>query len=117
MRSSVMRKQIWLCLAVLVAAYAFQPTVAFAGFMQFNLVSDLSTMAPVTDPNLKNPWGMSFGSTSPFWVSNQATGTSTLYNALPLPSKVPLTVAIPPAGGGGPTGQVFNSTASDFQIP
>jgi uncharacterized protein (TIGR03118 family) len=112
-----MRKKLWLCLAVLMAAYAFQPTVAFAGFMQFNLISDLPTMAPVTDPNLKNPWGMSFSAKSPFWVSNQGTGTSTLYSALPAPSIVPLVVSILPAGGPGPTGQVFNSTVSDFQIP
>jgi uncharacterized protein (TIGR03118 family) len=112
-----MRKKLWLCLAVLIAAFAFQPTVAFAGFMQFNLISDIPTMAPVTDPNLRNPWGMSFSPKSPFWVSNQGTGTSTLYSALPGPSIVPLVVSIPPAGGPGPTGQVFNSTTGDFMIP
>jgi uncharacterized protein (TIGR03118 family) len=62
---------------------------------------------------------MSFSSMSPFWVSNQASTTSTLYNTLANPVKQGLTVNIvpPAAPPGGPTGQVFNSTASDFQIP
>jgi uncharacterized protein (TIGR03118 family) len=117
-----MKKQVWMCLASLIAAQAVLPSVARAGFMQFNLVSDISTMAPITDPNLKNPWGMSFGAgtfPTPFWVSNQATGTSTLYTALPSPAGPLLTVTIPPTGGppSGPTGQIFNSTSSDFMIP
>jgi uncharacterized protein (TIGR03118 family) len=89
-------------------------------YVQTNLVSDLiAEGATPADPNLKNPWGMSFSGTSPFWVSNQGSGTSTLYNALSVPVTQSLVVAIP-AGGGpptGPTGQVFNSTASDFMIP
>jgi len=118
-----MRKQVWLCVAALMAAYALKPTMAFAGFMQVNLVSDNPpsnpSIAPVTDANMRNPWGMSFGPTTPFWISNQATGTSTLYTALPGPSTIPLIVSIPTAGGGppsGPTGQVFNSTG-EFMIP
>jgi hypothetical protein len=38
----------------------------FAGsFVQTNLVSDLPGAA-YTDSNLKNPWGMAFGPTTPF---------------------------------------------------
>src|SRR5262249_13858136 len=53
----------------------------------------------------------------PFWVSNQVTGTSTLYNGAgqPFPVGNPLVVTIPPSGSGNPTGQVFNDT-SDFNI-
>jgi uncharacterized protein (TIGR03118 family) len=89
-------------------------------FAQTNLVSNVSG-ALETDPNLVNPWGMSFSASSPIWVSDQASGVATLYNALPTPPVVvPLVVTIPPAGTTpptGPTGQVFNSTTSDFQIP
>ena len=49
-------------------------------YTQTNLVSDINGFAAVTDPNLKNPWGMSFSATSPFWVSNQGSNTSTLYD-------------------------------------
>jgi uncharacterized protein (TIGR03118 family) len=75
------------------------------GFYQVNLTSDVPGLAPNLDPNLKNPWGFSFSATSPFWVSNQVTGTSTLYNAFGVPNA--LVVSIPPTPGGGPTGQVF----------
>ena len=85
-------------------------------FTQTNLVSDVPGMAGTTDPNLKNPWGVSFGSTSPFWVSNQGSGTSTLYSGAG--TIVPLVVTIP--GGtppvSGPTGQVSNSTTG-FALP
>ena len=98
---------------------------AVPSFKQTNLVSDIANPAGgapvIVDPSLKNPWGMSFSATSPFWVSNQRTGTSTLYRSNADGStvtKVPLTVTIPPAAGrtvGSPTGQVANST-SDFVI-
>jgi uncharacterized protein (TIGR03118 family) len=80
-------------------------------FTQVNLTSDIPGMAQHTDPNLKNPWGMSFGPNTPFWVSNQVTGNSTLYGTTGAPA--PLVVTTPP---GGPTGQVFNGT-SDFAQP
>jgi len=85
-------------------------------FVQTNLVSDIPGLAPVLDPNLKNPWGVSFSPTSPFWISDQRTGVSTLYNGqgVPQPQFTPLIVTIPPSG---PTGQVFNSTAADFIEP
>lgn len=68
-------------------------------FLQTNLVSDIPGLAPVTDPNLKNPWGVSFSATSPFWVSNAASNTTTLYNTS---NQLQLTVGV----SGGPTGQV-----------
>ncbi|WP_406698981.1 TIGR03118 family protein [Singulisphaera sp. Ch08] len=79
-------------------------------YRQTNLVSDIQGMAPITDPNLKNPWGIASGSTTPFWVSDNQTGVSTLYNASGTPQ--PLVVTIPPPMTGtapsAPTGIVFN---------
>ena len=79
-------------------------------FTQLNLVSDIPNLANTTDPNLKNPWGVAFSSTSPFWVSNQGSGTATLYDGAGNPSS--LVVTIPPGTPPvtGPTGQVFNSS-------
>lgn len=77
-------------------------------FFQHNLVSDLPGMAYFTDPDLVNPWGVSFSPTSPMWVSDNGTGLSTLYNGAGV--KQGLIVSIPPAGAAAPTGQVFNST-------
>ena len=82
---------------------------------QTNLVSDIPGMATTTDANLKNPWGVAFAPTSPFWISNQGSSTSTLYDGAG--NAIPLVVSIP--GGtppSGPTGQVFNST-SGFALP
>src|SRR5262249_6603473 len=79
---------------------------------------DIPGLAQLTDPNLVNPWGVSFSSKSPFWISNQGTHTSTLYAVTHAGiAKVPLTVDIPTTGAGpqGPTGQVNNNTTS-FQL-
>jgi len=84
-------------------------------FGQQNLVSDLPGVAALTDPDLVNPWGISFSPTSPFWISDNGTGLATVYTGAP--SKVPLTVTIPPPAGGtgsAPTGQVFNPNPANF---
>jgi uncharacterized protein (TIGR03118 family) len=86
-----------------------------AFYQQTNLVSDIAGLAAFTDAHLVNPWGISFSSTSPFWVSDNGTGVSTLYNGQgqPFPPGSPLVVSIPPASGSGqgtPTGTVFNGT-------
>ena len=85
------------------------------GYVQTNLVSDQVGQAPVTDPNLVNPWGLSNAPTSPLWVSDNGADVSTLYTAADgaTPAIVPLVVSIP---GGAPTGQVFNGTGQ-FWLP
>jgi uncharacterized protein (TIGR03118 family) len=75
------------------------------------LTADQSGVAPNTDPNLINPWGISFTSTGPFWVANNNSGTSTIYDSNGVPNA--LVVTIPSASGSGqgtPTGTVANST-------
>ena len=94
---------------------------AFAGsvYIQQNLVSDIPGLAPVTDPNLVNPWGLSDSGASPWWVSDNGSGLATIYNGN-TGAITALVVTIPtPAGGtppSAPDGQVFNSTASSFVI-
>lgn len=99
-----------LCLSGALLASAFLPALALEVSVT-NLVTDdqAAHAATIVDPDLKNPWGMSFSPTSPFWVSNNGSGTSTLYTVNPVtqvPTKVALTVTIP--GTGSVTGQVFN---------
>src|ERR1017187_3847993 len=48
-------------------------------YQQTNLVSDLPGVALLQDTNLVNAWGMSFSATSPFWISDNGSGLSTLY--------------------------------------
>ncbi|HEV3471071.1 MAG TPA: TIGR03118 family protein [Pyrinomonadaceae bacterium] len=50
-----------------------------SAYRQTNLVSDVPGLAPVLDPLLINPWGISMRGTSPFWVANAGSNTSTLY--------------------------------------
>jgi uncharacterized protein (TIGR03118 family) len=82
---------------------------------QVNLVSDVPGLAPLTDPDLVNPWGISLSATSPLWVSNAGTDTSTLYSAAPgatTAAKVPtVRVTFPHSGAAPvvPTGQVANA--------
>ena len=73
-------------------------------FQQTNLVSDGTVAAANTDPNLVNPWGIADSATGPFWVSNNNSGTSTLYNGAgtPFPVGNPLVVSVANA-----TGQAF----------
>ena len=85
-------------------------------FHQTNLVSDMAGVATITDPDLVNPWGITFTLTSPFWVADNFSGKSTLYSGDVNGSaftKAALVVTIP---GGKPTGTVFNSTTSDFKV-
>ena len=97
---------------------------ALAGpYLQTNLVSDIPGLAIITDPALRNPWGVSHSPTSPIWVSDQVTNLSTLYAVTAAGvTKNPLEVVIPQtdAGPQGPTGQVFNtfiaSNPSAFQV-
>ena len=80
-------------------------------YTQHNLVSDIPGLADHTDSSLVNAWGLTASTSSPFWVSNNGTATSTLYNGN-TGAKVPLTnlpcqcVIVP----GAPTGVVFNGT-------
>jgi uncharacterized protein (TIGR03118 family) len=96
-------------LAVVGALLFLARPAAAAGYVPINLVSNIPGLAKVTDPNLKNPWGISHSGTSPFWVSDNATGLATLYNGAGTPNA--LVITIPPAGAATPTGQVFNSAS------
>jgi uncharacterized protein (TIGR03118 family) len=98
---------------------------AEAQYAQTNLVSDLSGLATITDPQLHNPWGISHSATSPFWVSNQGTSTTTLYavtasngvtKAAPMGTNGNIVIPTTASGPQGPTGQVNNPNTSSFQV-
>jgi uncharacterized protein (TIGR03118 family) len=104
-----------------------------------NLTSDLPGIAPNTDPILQNAWGVAFTpGASPFWVADNATGCSTLYDGsgVAQPQPTPLRVKLPLPGGtvpasacmhvdpmhpptptpAAPTGLVWNPTMT-FLVP
>src|SRR5262249_9217263 len=74
------------------------------------LTTPLATKTP--DNQLINPWGISASGMSPFWISNNGAGVSTLYSVDPttnVATQLSRVVTIP--GDGSVTGQVFNSAA------
>jgi uncharacterized protein (TIGR03118 family) len=89
------------------AASAVLAGLASPFYKQHNLVSDGAVPADLLDPNLVNAWGLVASATSPWWVSDNGTDVSTLYNGN-TGAKLGLTVSIP---GGAPTGVVFNGGA------
>ena len=100
------------------------PVATFAqNYVQTNLVSDIAQPANAdgstvsVDPNLRNGWGLARGASSPWWVNNAGTGTSTLYTGAG--ATVALVVAVPNAKGvqgpSAPTGMVFNGS-TDFAL-
>src|SRR5438270_4662755 len=82
------------------------------------LVSNVAGRAPVIDPHLQNPWGLVASPTSPWWIANNAGGTSTLYNGAG--QIVPLVVTIPNAPSqpapGSPTSVMFNGSSTAFLL-
>jgi uncharacterized protein (TIGR03118 family) len=80
-------------------------------YKQHNLVSDGAIQADIVDPDLVNAWGLAASATSPWWVADNATGKSTLYNGN-TGAKQGLVVSVP----GAPTGIVFNG-GTGFVIP
>jgi uncharacterized protein (TIGR03118 family) len=88
-------------------------------YTQTNLVSNLSTGATYQDKDLVNAWGLSRSSGSPWWVSDNGTGLSTLY--MGTGSKVAVTVTIPTGNAkvnklGTPTGTIYNGSSLDFLL-
>ncbi|MGA3091236.1 MAG: TIGR03118 family protein, partial [Terriglobales bacterium] len=118
----VRRTAVVVCFALVVFMVS---SPASAQYRITNLVSNQVHQAPTIDPLLANAWGLARGATSPWWISDNDTGWSTLYQANG--TQVPLRVLIPTAGNGPasptglngpgtPTGVVFNGSSTDFQI-
>jgi uncharacterized protein (TIGR03118 family) len=121
--------------AVFAFAVLLLPNLAFAQhYTETVLVSNIAVpnQTPVRDSNLQNPWGLVSSPTSPWWVSNNAGGTSTLYDATGLtlspPAVPPVAIVLINGNGivtipnapsqagnpGSPSGIMFNGNAADF---
>ena len=98
---------------------------AQAQYRLTNLVSNQVHQAPNIDPLLANAWGLARSATGPWWINDNDTGWSTIYDATG--KQEPLRVLIPTAGNGPfspsglngpgtPTGIVFNGSSTDFQV-
>jgi uncharacterized protein (TIGR03118 family) len=117
-RNNVVRLRNWFALLLLLF-----PSVAFAQhYTETDLVSSIpgrgTNATNPLDAQLINSWGLTRTATSPWWIADNGTGLSTLYNGAG--NKLGLVVTIPvPAGGNPPatpTGVVANGT-TDFALP
>jgi uncharacterized protein (TIGR03118 family) len=100
--------------AMVTISCASRATAQSTGYTQTNLVSDGAVTAPNTDKHLINPWGIAFAPGAPFWISDNNSGFSTLYDNQGVPQSLIVTIP-PPSGAPGPatpTGIVANSTTS-----
>ncbi len=102
--------------AVFALAVLMWSSAAMAQYQLTDLVSNQSGQAKHTDPLLVNAWGLVYAPGSPFWISDNGSGWSTLYSGSGVAQS--LQVVIPSASGAGPgspTGIVFNGS-SEFNI-
>ena len=105
-----------------ISAAAVMATAAPITFIETPLISDVATPGVMTDPNMVNPWGISYGPTSPFWLSDNNTGSTSIDSvsgAAVTVNTIPA-VTIPgptPGTTSSPTGQVFNPFPSAFAMP
>jgi len=111
--SVILRSSNLLAIAAATALAAFSSSAKNPNgtehYAQINLVSDQAGKAQIQDTNLVNAWGVSFNAGSPFWISDNGTGKSTLYAVTNgVVTRQGLVVNIP--GEGNPTGQLFNGT-------
>ena len=100
------RDVIWIAASLAVAVAFFALPAQAQMYTRTDLVDQSK------DPNLINAWGMSRSSTSPWWISDNGTGVTTLYDGSG--NIQPLVVTIPTPNGEGtstPTGQVSNYTS------
>ncbi|HXP67743.1 MAG TPA: TIGR03118 family protein [Candidatus Dormibacteraeota bacterium] len=89
-------------------------------YNQTNLVADTSTVTPApahVDANLVNPWGIAFFPGGPFWINDNNSGFSTLYDQTGM---LQGTFTIPPPAGSTaaatPTGIVANLSQTGFIV-
>ncbi|MBZ5721378.1 MAG: TIGR03118 family protein [Acidobacteriia bacterium] len=117
MRVSRLSGKTVFAVGIVLAVMVISSLASAASYKAVFLTADQTGKAPNVDPNLINPWGISFSATGDFWVADNNTGVSTLYNSTGVPQSLVVTVP-PPAGGTGPStpnGTVFNST-TDFVV-
>jgi uncharacterized protein (TIGR03118 family) len=107
--------------SVLVAMISVLLLPGFAIAQQYHrtdLTANVTSASPSTTPvnpdsNLVNAWGLARASVSPWWVSDNGSGLSTLYNASGVPQSLVVKILTPDGKGTlAPTGVVFNPTTA-----
>ena len=112
--------RIWIAvLGLLFALSAITPGALAQSnsYKQTNLTSDTAGVAANVDPNLVNPWGIAFFPNNPFWIADNNSGFTTLYNASGMNvGSFPVPAAAANTGQSTPTGIVANIAGTGFAV-
>src|ERR1700728_3980555 len=105
------------CSAMLSVTALAQTT---SSYVQTNIISDGSVPAAVTDTTLINPWGVSVGPA--IWIDKAGSGSVAIDTAAgAIAVRSLLSVTIPAAASatvqGSPSGTVYNSAGTGFNLP
>ena len=106
-----MQRRVFTLISALGLALVFSSSAALAQYKLTNLVSNQFGQASHDDPLNVNAWGLVRAGGSPWWVADNGSGWSTLYNGTGV--KQGLIVEVPPAPAGAvgsATGAVFNGS-------
>ena len=77
----------------------------------FSNLADAGAMG--TDPDLVNPWGLALNGGGTAWVANNGNGMVTTYTPT-AKGTTTLNAQLADGGAAAPTGQIFNSSTTDF---
>ncbi len=124
MKSTRLCKMFLMLIAVILGLFTIGKTakaqVSTNNYKQTNLVADTATVTPApthVDANLINPWGIAFSPGNPFWISDNNSGFSTLYDQNGV---LKGTFTVPPPAGSTlaatPTGIVANLSQTGFIV-
>jgi uncharacterized protein (TIGR03118 family) len=100
--------------AVLLAAGAAPAAAPGNSYTVTRLVSNNPALAPTTDANVQNAWGLARGATTPWWIADNGTAETSVYTG----AGVLFQIGGLNAQGvpGAPTGAVFSGIAGQFQV-
>jgi uncharacterized protein (TIGR03118 family) len=110
----------WYCRNLILSAAVLGLVIVVASasaFAQYNvtLLDSNVTGHGHVDPLLVNGWGLAYGPDAPFWLSDEGSGWSTLYDGSGNPQGLQVIVPGANGGQGSPTGIVYNSSRN-FKI-
>ncbi|HEU5216833.1 MAG TPA: TIGR03118 family protein [Gaiellaceae bacterium] len=100
--------------ATLLAVGAAQGAPAGNHYTVTPLASDVPGLAPATDSNLQNTWGLARSDTSPWWIADNGTAEASVYTGSG--TRVDIGGLAAQGVPGAPTGAVFSGIAGQFQV-
>ena len=78
------------------------------------LASDVPGLAPVTDANLLNTWGLARSATSPWWIADNGNASASVYTGAG--ARVDIGGNAVQGVPGDPTGAVFSGIPGQFEV-